>query len=65
MHYSDNLPDFPKENRVIFDWLSFTTRRHSVVELIELLGLEGCSFETVTVSKGFRLYRSDQQRSER
>ena len=55
MHYSDNLPDFPKENRVIFDWLSFTTRKHSVVELIEFLGLEGCPFETVTGSKGFRL----------
>ena len=54
MHYSDKLPDFPKENRVIFDWVSFTTKRHSVVELVEYLGLEGCPFETLAGSKGFK-----------
>ena len=53
MHYSDNLPDFPKENRIIFDWVSFTTRKHSVVSLVELLGLMDCPFETVRGSKGF------------
>ena len=25
MQYSDKIPDFPKENRIIYDWLSFTT----------------------------------------
>ena len=53
MHNSDNIPDFPKENRIIFDWISFTTRIHSVVELIELLELRECPFETVHGSKGF------------
>ena len=53
MHNSDIAPDFPKENRIIFDWLSFTTRKHSVVELIELLELRECPFETVRGSKGF------------
>ena len=60
MHYSEKIPDFPKENRIIFDWLSFTTRRHSVYELVNLLHLNDCSFETVRGSKGYmyRLYFS-------
>lgn len=53
MHNSDKLPDFPKENRILFDWVSFTTRKHSVVELVELLELTDCPFETVRGSKGF------------
>ena len=58
MHNSDNLPDFPKENRLIFDWVSFTTRVHSVLELVALLELQDCTFESVKGSKGFmwRLY---------
>ena len=54
MHNSDILPDFPKENRVLYDWLSFTTRLHAVCDLIDLLGLRGCPFETVSGSKGFQ-----------
>ncbi len=53
MQYSEKMPDFPKENRIIFDWVSFTTRKHTVVDLLELLGLTGCPFETVRGSKGF------------
>ena len=53
MHYSDKMPDFPKENRIIFDWVSFTTRKHSVEELVEILELRECPFETVRGSKGF------------
>ena len=53
MHNSDKTPDFPKENRILFDWVSFTTRKHSVVELVELLDLKDCPFETVRGSKGF------------
>ena len=53
MHNSDKMPDFPKENRILFDWVSFTTRKHSVVELVELLDLKDCPFETVRGSKGF------------
>ena len=54
MHNSDILPDFPKENRIIFDWVSFTTRKHSFIDLIELLGLQNCPFEKVHGSKGFQ-----------
>ena len=54
MHNSDNLPDFPRENRLLIDWLSFTTRKHTVVDLVDLLGLRNCPFETVSGSKGFR-----------
>ena len=54
MHNSDILLDFPKENRIIYDWLSFTTKKHTVVELIDLLGLRGCPFETVSGSKGYQ-----------
>ena len=46
--------DFPRENRIIFDWLSFTTKIHDVVDLVHLLGLAGCPFEVVNGSKGFR-----------
>ncbi len=53
MQYSEKIPDFPKENRIIFDWVSFTSRNHTVRELIELLGLIDCPFETVHGSKGF------------
>lgn len=56
MHNSDNLPNFPKENRILYDWLSLTTKKYSVVDLIELLGLRECPFETVNGSKGF-MYR--------
>lgn len=53
MQNSEKMPDFPKENRIIFDWVSFTTRKHTVVDLLELLGLMECPFETVHGSKGF------------
>ena len=56
MHNSEKIPDFPKENRIIFDWVSFTTKIHSVVELVQLLELQDCPFETVHGSKGF-MYR--------
>ena len=56
MHNSDKTPDFPKENRIIFDWVSFTTRNHSVADLVDLLDLRNCPFETVHGSKGF-MYR--------
>lgn len=61
MHNSDILtevPDFSKEiptgNRIIIDWVSFTTCKHDVVELVNLLGLAGCPFETVNGAKGYQ-----------
>lgn len=53
MQYSEKMLDFPKENRIIFDWVSFTTRKHSVSDLIDILALAECPFETVRGSKGF------------
>ena len=44
----------PKENRIIFDWVSFTTKMHSVSDLIDFLGLRGVPFETVSGSKGYQ-----------
>ena len=54
MQDSRILPDVPKENRILIDWVSFTTRKHTVLDLVRLLGLENCPFETVSGSKGFR-----------
>lgn len=54
MHISDISPDFEIKNRLIYDWVSFTTKKHSVTEIVELLGLRNCPFETVNGSKGFR-----------
>ena len=52
--------DYPKENRILFDWVSLTTRNHTIYELIELLGFrdKDIPFETVKGSKGFmwRMY---------
>lgn len=49
----NKIPDFPKENRLIFDWVSFTTRKHSLYQLIELLNLKDVPWETVRGSHGF------------
>ena len=55
MHDSVNLSVFePKENRIIYDWISFTTRLHTVFDLIDLLGFSGLPFEQVSGSKGYR-----------
>lgn len=54
---NEQSPDFPKENRIIYDWVSFTTRKHSLYELIELLEFkEDIPWETVHGSHGF-MYR--------
>ena len=45
--------DFPKENRIIYDWLSFTTRKHSLYQLIDLLKLDNVPWETVRGAHGF------------
>ena len=34
MQDSGILPDVPKENRILIDWVSFTTRKHTVVDLV-------------------------------
>ena len=49
----NKLFNFPKENRILYDWISFTTRKHSLYQLIELLELEDCPWETVRGAHGF------------
>lgn len=54
MHDSVILQEFPKENRIIIDWVSFTTRLHTVSDIIRLLRLENVPFEILVGSKGKR-----------
>ncbi len=48
------IPSLPEGNRVIFDWLSFTTRVHSLSDLVDLIGMRGVPREVVNGSKGYR-----------
>ena len=45
-------------NRILIDWVSFTSKIHSVSDIVDLIGLRGSPFETVVGSKGFshRMY---------
>lgn len=45
-------------NRILIDWVSFTSKIHSVGDIVDLIGLRGSPFETVAGSKGFshRMY---------
>lgn len=56
----DSSLDFIKQpfNRLIFDWVSFTSKIHKPGDIIDLIGLRGSPFETVIGSKGFshRMY---------
>ena len=42
------------ENRIVYDWLSFTSKIHSPQSLIELLGFEGVTFESLSGLNGYR-----------
>lgn len=42
------------ENVVLYDWLSFTSKKHDPKELIEALGLSHCPWTEVTGAKGYR-----------
>lgn len=41
-------------NVVIYDWLSFTSRKHSPEELIDALGLSHCSWSLIKGAHGYR-----------
>lgn len=45
--------EFPKENRLIYDWLSLSTRIHKPDEIISLLGMESCPWEILTSGNGY------------
>lgn len=42
------------ENIVIYDWLSFTTKKHMPEEIISALGLDSCPFEVIKGARGYR-----------
>ena len=46
------------ENVVLYDWLSFTTRKHTPEEVIEALGLSHCAWTELSGARGYldRLY---------
>lgn len=43
-----------KENIVLYDWLSFTSKKHSPEELIEALGLTHCPWQEIKGAHGYR-----------
>ena len=45
--------DFPKHNRLIFDWLSFSTRKFKPDEIMDLIGMRDCPWEILTSGNGY------------
>lgn len=43
-----------KENVALYDWLSFTSKKHTPQELIEALGLAHCPWTETTGARGYR-----------
>lgn len=42
-----------KVNKILFDWLSFTTRNMTVDEIIKVLGLQDCQFTELRGNRGY------------
>ena len=45
--------EFPRENRLIFDWVSFSTRIHKPDDIMDLLGMRDCPWEILTSGNGY------------
>lgn len=45
--------EFPCENRLIFDWVSFSTRIHKPDQIMDLLGMRDCPWEILTSGNGY------------
>lgn len=45
--------EFPKENRLIYDWVSFSTRIHKPDEIMDLIGMRDCPWEILTSGNGY------------
>ena len=41
-------------NRILFDWLSFTTQLWNPMQLIEFLGLDSCSWQQISGQHGYK-----------
>ena len=44
----------PEGNRIIIDWISFSTRGHKPTDLIEILGLQDYTFEVLNGMHGYQ-----------
>ena len=44
--------EFPRENRLIYDWVSFSTRVHKPDEIMDLIGMRDCPWEILTSGNG-------------
>ncbi len=42
------------KNIVLYDWLSFTSKKHSVDDIIHILGLNGVNWETIKGAHGYQ-----------
>ena len=49
-----NIKDFPKENRILVDWFSFTAKEMTYHDVVRLLGMEECDWECNYGNKGFQ-----------
>lgn len=45
--------EFPKENRLIYDWVSFSTRIHKPDEIMDLIGMRDCPWEILNSGNGY------------
>lgn len=45
--------EFPRQNRLIYDWVSFSTRIHKPDEIMDLLGMRDCPWEILTSGNGY------------
>ena len=45
--------EFPRENRLIYDWVSFSTRVHKPDEIMDLIGMRDCPWEILTSGNGY------------
>lgn len=51
---NNNIKDFPKENRLLVDWFSFTAKEMTYHDVVHLLGMDECSWEYDYGNKGFQ-----------
>ena len=46
--------DGEKQNIVLYDWLSFTSKKHTPEELISAMGLSSCPWQEIKGAHGYR-----------
>ena len=48
-----SIPDVPYGNRLIYDWVSFSSRLHKPDQIIDLLGMSDCPWEILSGFYGY------------